>query len=302
MRKKYILGQLMSGLVLLPQTLLAESWQLSTDNDGLFGTDKYYSSGMFFQYGNRASNLYYNIELGTQIWTPSDIENTKATEIDRPYAGTLFAQTQLGRLTAQKHLKTQLMLGIIGPKSGAKNIQTWVHRLIGSPTPVGWERQIQNRAIIEVEIESEQIIHRNQYQEWGYGVRGGLGNFRPDVGANLIWRYGENLSESYGSISPSKGYRLDANYLPRYADHWFIFAGADLSYRFYDLTIQGKHENTLGTITPEKIHFNFSQGIIWQKGQWGLSFIVSAISSDSKQMSPKMHWFSNLGIFYKISS
>ena len=123
---------------------------LSVDNDLYFGTDRYYSSGIFLHYGKRYTTKkdslqtqYYTSShwtLGQEINTPSLRLTSALSKIDYPYNGWLF-------LSYEKEYFKQLDFGygwgIKGGTTGAnaslaKVMQNTYHRLVLNLSPLTW--------------------------------------------------------------------------------------------------------------------------------------------------------------------
>lgn len=83
----------------------AATVSLSIDNDGVIGTDREYTSGLFLRWSSDPGLIGYSIEIGQQMWTPSDIELTEPLPNERAYAGFLYTQARLYQQTDTFALK-----------------------------------------------------------------------------------------------------------------------------------------------------------------------------------------------------
>jgi hypothetical protein len=71
--------------------------------------------------------------------------------MDRPYAGwnyVGFSITRLKGLSTISHLDTEL--GVVGKISGMGQIQRWWHRQVGYPEPRGWDSQIRDEVVLNI--------------------------------------------------------------------------------------------------------------------------------------------------------
>ena len=93
---------------------------------------------------------YLVMTLTHEVYTPEDIESFELIEDDRPYAGWLYLT--LGKINQEKdQLKiTTIDLGIVGPSSGAKDLQENFHSAIESSNPNGWQHQLQDELSINI--------------------------------------------------------------------------------------------------------------------------------------------------------
>lgn len=134
--------------------------------------------------------------LVSNTYTPTDTQRIAPDPRDRPYAGVLFV-SQLydrtilreGRIAGQRRLSIDL--GVIGPASGAGEIQRWWHRRIGAAVPRGWGSQIDNEPIVQFGWREEQRIARlgELVELWAQG-RADLGTLRAMTAAGGQARFG----------------------------------------------------------------------------------------------------------------
>jgi hypothetical protein len=108
--------------------------------------------------------------LVSNTYTPSDTQRLEPDPRDRPYAGVLYvsqiydrAIVREGRSRAQRRLSIDL--GVLGPASGAGEIQRWWHRRIGVAVPRGWATQIGDEPVLQLSWAEERRV-----LSWGDGV------------------------------------------------------------------------------------------------------------------------------------
>lgn len=146
---------------------------LEVENDMLFTTDSYYTAGMALSYTNKAlkktpaqlilhskneENLtFQGFGLEHRIFTPYSIGNPSAVENDRPYSAYFMATNFAVLINLEKklNLSNEVGIGIMGPAVKGEEIQTFVHRAIGSILPVGWENQLDNTFLIDYQFRVE---------------------------------------------------------------------------------------------------------------------------------------------------
>ena len=160
---------LRNGLMLLLLMLwlpsAASTFGFSLDNDFFLGLDRHYTNGLRLSWLSdaRRSDADCGVDSGLcalpgisgahrqQAWsvalqqmmvTPEDISRTTPNYNDLPYVG--FTHLDLGFYGWSDRLLTGygLRLGVVGQASGAKNSQQFIHRLIGSRQPEGWDQQL----------------------------------------------------------------------------------------------------------------------------------------------------------------
>ncbi|CCH01154.1 hypothetical protein FAES_3145 [Fibrella aestuarina BUZ 2] len=109
--------------------------------------------------GDRSYIPLYSLSIGQEIYTPRDTKTVRRPLYpnDRPYAGYLYLSWGLTTTdpTGGRRLSSALTLGLIGPTSGAAELQEGIHTLLGQPVPVGWGAQIKNDPMISYSVRYE---------------------------------------------------------------------------------------------------------------------------------------------------
>ena len=85
---------------------------------------------------------WLGLAAGQDIFTPKVFHDRRVLKGDRPYAGWLYTAIVLELATRFGFLGAELDMGVTGRYSFADTAQSYVHRTIGSPEPVGWREQI----------------------------------------------------------------------------------------------------------------------------------------------------------------
>lgn len=138
---------------------------LAVENDSLGGgSDRHYSSGVRLSYYdlnavfpeliretatlipgfeiNRTSSLIYSI--GQNLYTPEDIERRSADPDDRPWAAYLYTSFGVATLIDNHIDEVEATVGIVGPGALGEPTQKFVHSIINSPDPQGWDHQLKS--------------------------------------------------------------------------------------------------------------------------------------------------------------
>jgi lipid A 3-O-deacylase len=154
--------------------------------------------GTTFGDGNAAR---FGLTLGQDIYTPKDISVTSPQPYDRPWAGWLYVGA-IGSLnvTPTEQHSIELDVGIVGPWSGAKAVQTQWHRFINADEPRGWSNQLDNELGI---VFNYRVKHRwSLYETVSGGVELdviphyglALGNVFTHALGGATLRYGRHIS------------------------------------------------------------------------------------------------------------
>ena len=165
--------------------LLGPAFNLVAENDMVVRTDRHYTHGTKLtllgsevavardqpgfnfpvwlaertpDFGARPLATRLGVNLGQNIYTPTDITLATLQLQDRPYAGLLYAS-----LLLQKRGTTgggtalldtwRLDLGVLGPQSQAEEAQNTVHRVRKLGTAQGWGNQLRTEPALAVRFQ-----------------------------------------------------------------------------------------------------------------------------------------------------
>ena len=207
----------------------------------------------FFASNGRIRTSY---ALGQSMYTPNDITIAENQPNDRPWAGYLYgslgllSDTGLGYEGHEDYARIdtlELTLGVVGPASLTEQSQKFVHKLIDSPEPKGWDNQIKNEPIIGLSYE-------RKYRGWAkqelLGVEADLtpstgftlGNGFTNAEIGAMARVGFDLPADYGpprirpSLPGSDFFKPDTDGFPLSG---YLFAGVVGRAVARDITLDG---------------------------------------------------------------
>jgi len=161
-------------------------FRLYEDNDYINilgkGTDRGYTNGTRIDYlftkprpsrffidrwlpnaGPSAINTF-GYSLTQLMFVPKDLSRPLPEKNDWPYSGALYITHSLHSADADKKIAvhTELIAGASGPSSFAKNTQTWAHRVIHYTRPRGWDKQMPDDALLNVNLMAEKMIWQTE--------------------------------------------------------------------------------------------------------------------------------------------
>jgi hypothetical protein len=188
----------------------------------------------FFAPGHAAG---VEFSIGQSIFTPDDIEDPNLIVDDRPYAGWLYASaTLLGVLeeTPARRVSNALevALGVVGPSSGADEVQCRWHEFIDTRIPRGWDHQLHDELGLE-------LTYTRIWEHFGrIGAQGpefslaphavaALGNVYTYAGAGGMLRFGYNLRGDLGPPAISPSFPGSAYFRTRSSWSGYLFAGVE---------------------------------------------------------------------------
>ncbi len=276
------------------------SFTVALEND-LFGGggDKHYTHGTELTYVsdtyqptwilNAASALpFYQtnadtrlvVSLGQQIYTPIDIEAEIPDSTDRPYAGWLYAS--VGLVTdqrAQSHYvdKLELVLGYVGPDSGAESVQKTVHKWVDSPQPKGWDYQLHSEVTLDLQYQREwtvplidnnlDIVPRMAFT---------VGTGRRDIGTGFTLRLGSGLDSDFGPPLIRPAAAGMQYFKPKQPFYWYFFAGAHGRYVEHNIFLDGNTDDDSASVDKKhwvgEVQGGFVMG--WENWRVTLTEIV----------------------------
>lgn len=170
------------GSRLYAQDSVTRMFRLYEDDDFINvlgqGTDKAYTNGTrldLFYSKKHPSRFFidrampkagdgsidiYGWGLMQVMFTPDDLSTTKFQSNDYPYSGALFATHTLYSYNREKNydFQTELIAGVLGPLSLAKETQTLVHKIENYQKPMGWDNQIGNDVLLNINFTAEKQL------------------------------------------------------------------------------------------------------------------------------------------------
>lgn len=218
---------------------LAAQEKLEEDNKGIFGivlendvfdgSDRYYTNGIRFSWISAEENMpawtrhlahvlpiagdgnkRISVAAGQSMFAPEDISQKNLIPGDHPYAGWLYGSVGMVSDTGTTLDNVMLTVGVVGPLSHAEQAQKFVHRVVDSRKPQGWDNQLKNEPGIILTYERK---WRAIYQATPFGIGAdvtphlgiNLGNIDTDASAGITFRLGYDLPADYGPprIRPS---------------------------------------------------------------------------------------------------
>ncbi len=172
----------------------------------------------------------YQLALGQAMYAPDDLTRSSLITNDRPYAG--FSYVGIGMLTDTGYRldNLQLTLGVVGPASGAKETQKFVHRIKDDIDPQGWDNQLNNEIAVNLTYERK---WRGIYQlsPFGLGIDvtphlgASLGNVNTHASTGAIFRIGYDLPSDYGPPLIRPNLPGSDFFVPTQNIGWYLFAG-----------------------------------------------------------------------------
>lgn len=170
--------------------------------------------------------------IGQNMYTSQDIEIPNPPLDDRPYAGWLYGSIGMIAEAGLRLDQLELTLGVVGPASLAEQTQTFVHRVVGSREPRGWDTQLKNEpGVVLIYKRSwrsfvERRVLGNAWDMTSH-AGGAIGNVFTHANAGLTMRLGQRLPRDYGPPRIQPSLPGSSFFLPQDGFGWYLFAGVE---------------------------------------------------------------------------
>ena len=264
-----------------------------------FGSDRYYSSGIFLEFGKLIKTPSDSISkfgyiskhwvLGQEINTPALHYTENISKMDYPYNGWLFLGFK------KEFFKNPnlgygwgIQFGSTGAEASlAKVFQNTYHTYILNAKQLTWASSIPQAFHLNSNLsffwgkpfnDKIKFITRNKIQ---------LGSFRTSINS----RYGLQ----FGSL---KGLPFFGNRLEILENGFSFFLGMELEYNFHDYSLSGSlfSQSSPFNLVAEKLRNKYQAGFIYFKIPWKAHFLFNNTSRYIKTQKYNRHPFLKIAI------
>ncbi|HKQ98162.1 MAG TPA: lipid A deacylase LpxR family protein [Candidatus Polarisedimenticolia bacterium] len=195
------------------------------DNDNFLGSDDAFTAGWSFQVHSRLDDTWHPayakwigkfpglgddgkggriarwaVGVGQVILTPEDISIETLQPNDVPYAGVLSVAESWTAYDNRRMAALQLLVGCMGPCSGAESVQKFIHEDLGlGEPPMGWDNQLAEQWLGNANYEYRYKLWADEpgeywtrkfAQDFSVGAQVGLGNLATFVQGTFEYRFG----------------------------------------------------------------------------------------------------------------
>lgn len=220
---------------------------INVDNDQPFQTDQYYTAGQDFYYQSLtqarfpfkkktdSTKTIFTIRFGNKVFNPLNLDTKDTRYMDRPYCGWSYINAEIqnfSRKNSGNFISAQI--GVVGPASGMGTLQVWWHETIKLYPVQGWDSQIVNEIVINLNYNHAHAFTLGKGAEIvsGSGAWLGTGSNKLTQEFTLrLFRFNPLSESSFLSSRISKSKNAEQELF------FFTSLGADLV--FYNIFIQG---------------------------------------------------------------
>jgi lipid A 3-O-deacylase len=246
----------------------------------------------------KGSDWLYNISLGQNIYTPSNLYASNLITGDRPYAGWLYLN--FGLLADRKRSNhpdascryrgfnpfplyeissntvdtLELSVGVVGPAALAEQVQKGFHKIFDGVDPQGWDHQLHNEPAINLTFSRQNswltdLDHIDVISHWG----GALGNVftYANVGATL--RVGQGLDSDYGPPRIRPGIPGSDFIKPgNRSQSFYFFVSAEGRAVARDIFLDGNTFRSSHSVDKYPLVADLQAGVVFRKGPVRISY------------------------------
>lgn len=175
--------------------------------------------------------IRHGYAFGQSMFGPEDITLVDPPLDERPYAGWLYGTVGLGVESGRQLDLVSLTLGVVGPASLAEQTQKFVHKVVDSNKPQGWDTQLDNEPGVI-------LTYQRNWRGYATSTHATRMDFTPHLGfalgnvftyanAGLTMRVGKNLPNDYGPPRIQPGLPGSGDFSPASNFGWYFFAGVE---------------------------------------------------------------------------
>lgn len=311
---KLLFLALLSPLAAVSQGNFKNEIGFRSDNDAYLATrqDKYYTNGLFFTFrhafdeqklkANLAKKIW-ELEMGQKMYNPSSGKVSDISEVDRPFAGYLYAGGSIDWFYKNETvLRGTVQTGVIGPAALGEEAQTFLHSNFGFYDIEGWQFQINNELAFNSSLSYTGLLVRDTENTFDLTANAyaNLGTTFTGAGAGAMFRLGK-INELFNSVlTNSRISNSKTDSLPK--GEFFFYAQPMIHAVAYDATVSGglfredKGPVTYGT-KPLVLSQEF--GVMYGSRRWTLDFSVIYKSREVKSRA-RPHQYGSFTAFYRF--
>ena len=236
--------------------------------------------------------------FGQNMYTPESIRVRPPDPDDRPYAGWLYGSAGIVSEGCDRLDSLDLTIGVIGPSSRAKELQSAWHKLIGAPDPKGWSSQLGDEPGIVLTWERK---WRNRADPLPFGlevdatphVTASLGNVFTLAAAGATFRFGSDLPQDYGPPRIRPAAPGSDFFQPRGSFAWYLFVGGEGRAVARNIFLDGNTWEDSRSVDKIPLVGDVFAGIAVTYEQWRVTYTHTVRSPEFEEQSE----FDSFGAF-----
>ena len=305
MLKKLIL-LLFVSISVFAQNIELKEFHFISENDGDFGQDNDYTFGseigalFSLPYEkDTINNYYFSLNYDWQMYTPKNLQIPNIILDDRPYAGYQYIKASLHQTNKQRVQTLSLQMGLIGPDTHMQQVQNTVHSLIGSPHANGWENQLKNEFIMQLNYSYRQFLEFNHNNvilpEAGFE----LGNASIKGYAMVLYRWGNDVRSDFGTslMDNTNYYKIPRTRKSEKKWRYSLQLSLKANFIVRDIFLDGNTIQDSHSVKKENFTAELGYGANISYKNWNLSYLRKHLTKEFTTQN-RYHNYGSLIIGY----
>jgi len=278
------------------------SFTLDNDAFSLSNNDRYYTNGLHVRLESKPFNEFNRdttpslllpllppfplttdtfdqrtlaYQFGQAMFTPADITSSEPQPDDFPYAGLLYVAADLSARNKHYVDTIRFMGGIVGPWSQADEAQQFIHRLINSNEPNGWEHQLHNELVFNLMYERRMPFYMGQLErgfnyQWISIQQVGLGTINTGAEVSLALLITKNSTDKSHKIQSSI---TQSTYLFRsdLSQGFYALLGVTGRITLRNIFLDGNTFRDSPSVEKELLSAGIFYGVGYARRKWSIS-------------------------------
>ncbi len=226
--------------------------ELRSDNDMYLMNmqDQYYTNGLFLnlrktvdpsKLNPKEKNRLMEFRLGHEIYNAYTAQIDSFELVDRPITGYLFVSAGISHFYKKEdYLSYSLALGTIGKRAFGEELQAGLHNLLNMYHAAGWEFQLNNAWVADLELDHNKLIGRTRNRVLDVSLHSSvrLGTHQTNVKTGPVFRLGK-LAAFDRSAHFNARLQSGTSGTGPVEDEWYLYYKPEAQLVFYDATMQG---------------------------------------------------------------
>ena len=230
-----------------------------------------------------SSKVISSIKFGNKIFTPRRTNFVNTINMDRPYAGYTYLNYAISRLRKLSTVASlEFEVGLVGRATGLGQAQQWWHRQVGYDVPRGWDSQIANELIFNINYQFQKSIKISEDFDLVSNTEVFLGTGSNKISQDVTIRLIDFSPLTQSIFSNSLlGYEGD-----RSKPEVFLFFGCGIDYVVSNIFIEGSlfiDNPSPFTVNANQWLFRRNFGIMYAKKRGSFAFSVINMGKEAEK-------------------
>jgi hypothetical protein len=221
--------------------------------------------------------IRHGYAIGQNMFTPSNIKLPDPPLDDRPYAGWLYLTRGIAVETDRQFDIFAITVGVVGPASYAEQTQKFIHELINTDEPQGWDTQLRNELGFYMtyqrtwlELVKKTLIGLDFDLAPHFG--GTLGNVYTYANGGFTLRFGKDLPHDSGPPRVQPSVLGSVFFEPTDRFTWYLFVSPEGRAVARNIFLDGNTFKDSRSVNKEPLVGDLQWGIVLTWHRYRLSF------------------------------